>query len=63
MACLGEDDVSKLLKEAGVSADKESLKLMISKVKSKPLTELIAEGQEKMASMPSGKYFTLSYFL
>ena len=54
---LAADDVSKLLKEVGVSADKDSLTLMISKVQGKPIHELIAEGQKKFAQMPSSKQF------
>jgi len=49
----GEDDVSKLLKEVGVAADKENLKVMIEKLKGKSIPEIITAGQAKFASMPS----------
>ena len=42
--CAGADDVSKLLKEVGVSADKNDLKVMIEKVQAKPIHELCQEG-------------------
>ena len=51
---LGEDDVAKLLKEVGVAADKENLKVMIEKLAGKSIPELIAAGQSKFASIPSG---------
>lgn len=54
---LAADDVANVLKEVGVSADKESLTLMISKVQGKPIHEIIAAGQEKFASMPTSKSF------
>lgn len=57
---LAADDVAKLLKEVGVSADKDSLALMISKVQGKPIHEIIAAGQEKFAQMPSSKPFLLT---
>jgi len=42
------------MKEVGVTADKESLKVMIQKVGGRPAHEIIKEGRGKMASMPSG---------
>ena len=51
---LGEDDVAKLLKDVGVAADKENLKVMIEKLKGKEIHELVAAGLSKFASIPSG---------
>ena len=51
---LGEDDVAKLLKEVGVAADKENLKVMIEKLAGKSIPDLIKAGQSKFASIPSG---------
>ena len=51
---LGEDDVAKLLKDTGVAADKENLKLMIEKLQGKQIHELVAAGLAKFASVPSG---------
>ena len=42
------------MKEVGVSADKESLKVMIQKIGGRSCQEIIKEGQGKMASMPAG---------
>ena len=56
MTCvwLGEDDVAKLLKDVGVAADKDNLKVMIEKLKGKEIHELVAAGMTKFASIPSG---------
>ena len=51
---LGEDDVAKLLKDVGVAADKENLKVMIEKLQGKEIHELVAAGMSKFASIPSG---------
>ena len=51
---LGEDDVAKLLKDVGVAADKENLKVMIEKLQGKQIHELVAAGLSKFASIPSG---------
>merc|ERR1719498_285538 len=49
-----EDQVSKLLKDSGVAADKDNLKLLCEKLKGKKIHEMVAEGMGKFASMPSG---------
>lgn len=46
-------DVEKLLKDSGVTADKENLKLMMSKLEGKSIQDLIKEGSEDLASMPA----------
>ena len=51
---LGEDDVAKLLKDVGVAADKENLKVLIEKLQGKQIHELVAAGLTKFASIPSG---------
>ena len=48
---IGEDDVAKLLKDSGVSADAADLKVMMSKLSGKSVPELIAEGQSQMATL------------
>merc|ERR550514_615670 len=49
-----EDQVSKLLKDSGVAADKDNLKTLVEKLKGKKIHEMVAEGMGKFASMPSG---------
>lgn len=51
---LAADDVAKLLKDAGVASDKESMTLMMEKLKGKKIHDLVVEGRGKFASMPSG---------
>jgi large subunit ribosomal protein LP1 len=48
-----EDDVSKLLKDSGVTVEADSLKLVLKKIadSGKPLHELIAEGKSEMATV------------
>jgi large subunit ribosomal protein LP2 len=46
-----EADVEKLLKEVGATADKESLKALVSALKGKALHELVAAGKDKLASV------------
>lgn len=38
----------------GADADDERIELLLSEVKGKDITELIASGREKLASVPSG---------
>merc|ERR1719443_2338990 len=47
-------DVTKLLKDAGVEADKDSVKTLISKLDGQNLPELIAAGYDKFAAVGSG---------
>ena len=51
---LGVADVEKLLKDVGVAADKDSLKVMMEKLAGKSIPQLIALGHTKFATMPSG---------
>ncbi|KAL5721406.1 hypothetical protein ACHQM5_005058 [Ranunculus cassubicifolius] len=38
----------------GIEAEDDRLELLLSQVKGKDITELIASGREKLASVPSG---------
>ncbi|CAI9270647.1 unnamed protein product [Lactuca saligna] len=42
------------LKQVGADADEDRIELLLSEVKGKDITELIAYGREKLASVPSG---------
>ncbi|XP_058087945.1 large ribosomal subunit protein P2A-like [Magnolia sinica] len=48
------DDLKKILGSVGAEADDDRIKLLLSEVKGKDITELIASGREKFASVPSG---------
>ncbi|CAI9785881.1 unnamed protein product [Fraxinus pennsylvanica] len=43
-----------ILASVGAEADDERIELLLSQVKGKDITELIAAGREKLASVPSG---------
>ncbi|KAF5646741.1 60s acidic ribosomal p2 [Fusarium sp. NRRL 52700] len=47
-------DVKAVLESVGIEADDERLNTLISELKGKDIQELIAEGSEKLASVPSG---------
>merc|ERR1711976_312221 len=58
LVALGGNDVSeanikKLLDVVGIEADSEKMAMVVKELKGKSLEELIAEGQEKLASVPS----------
>ncbi|OVA03606.1 Ribosomal protein L10/L12 [Macleaya cordata] len=42
------------IKNVGADADDDRIQLLLSEVKGKDITELIACGREKLASVPSG---------
>ncbi|XP_071849754.1 large ribosomal subunit protein P2-like [Apostichopus japonicus] len=48
------DDIKKILGSVGIEAEDDKLNKVISELKGKNLEELIAEGNGKLASMPSG---------
>ncbi|KAL9129760.1 MAG: hypothetical protein Q9217_001872 [Psora testacea] len=48
------DDVKGVLSSVGIDADEERLDKLISELEGKDLQELIAEGTNKLASVPSG---------
>ncbi|XP_022872284.1 60S acidic ribosomal protein P2B-like [Olea europaea var. sylvestris] len=60
LACLGgnpsptADDLKDVLASVGAEADDERIELLLSQVQGKDITELIAAGREKLASVPSG---------
>ncbi|XP_022129735.1 60S acidic ribosomal protein P2 [Pieris rapae] len=47
-------DIEKILSSVGIEADSEKLKNVISKLEGKTVDDLIAEGREKLSSMPAG---------
>ncbi|KAK2759110.1 60S acidic ribosomal protein P2 [Arachnomyces sp. PD_36] len=48
------DDITKVLESVGIDADSERLETLLGELKGKDIQELIAEGTEKLASVPSG---------
>merc|ERR1711911_31250 len=47
-------DIEKILGSVGVDAEADQIKKVISELNGKNIEELIAEGAEKLASVPSG---------
>ncbi|KAE8645959.1 hypothetical protein Csa_018220 [Cucumis sativus] len=47
-------DLKDILGSVGAEVDEERINLLLSNVKGKDITELIASGREKLASVPSG---------
>jgi large subunit ribosomal protein LP2 len=47
-------DISKLLSTVGIEADESRLETLISELDGKDINALIAEGNSKLASVPSG---------
>lgn len=47
------DDLKSILGSVGAEADDDGIDLLLSEVKGKDITELIASGREKLASVPS----------
>ncbi|KAH7542024.1 large ribosomal subunit protein P2B [Ziziphus jujuba] len=48
------DDLKKILGSVGAEADDERIAFLLAEVEGKDVTELIASGREKLASVPSG---------
>eukprot|EP00268_Persea_americana_P006833 TRINITY_DN1246_c1_g1_i1.p1 TRINITY_DN1246_c1_g1~~TRINITY_DN1246_c1_g1_i1.p1 ORF type:complete len:113 (+),score=45.07 TRINITY_DN1246_c1_g1_i1:363-701(+) len=48
------DDLKTILGSVGAEADDDRIELLLSEVSGKDITELIASGREKFASVPSG---------
>ncbi|XP_042477083.1 60S acidic ribosomal protein P2-like [Macadamia integrifolia] len=48
------DDLKNILGSVGADADDDKIELLLSEVKGKDITELIASRREKLASVPSG---------
>ena len=47
-------DLKDILGSVGAEIDEDRIELLLSNVKGKDVTELIASGREKLASVPSG---------
>ncbi|XP_018326621.1 60S acidic ribosomal protein P2 [Agrilus planipennis] len=47
-------DIEKILGSVGIESDSEKLKKVISELNGKSVDELIAQGREKLSSMPAG---------
>merc|ERR1712205_43239 len=47
-------DVEKILSSVGAEADKDQLSKLMSELDGKDITEVIAAGSEKLASVPAG---------
>lgn len=47
-------DIEKILGSVGIDVDQEKLGKVISELKGKSINDVIAEGQAKLASVPSG---------
>ncbi|XP_055387389.1 60S acidic ribosomal protein P2 [Condylostylus longicornis] len=47
-------DIEKILSSVGIEADKECLTKVIKELNGKKIDELIAQGREKLSSMPVG---------
>uniref|UniRef100_A0A5B7AY31 Uncharacterized protein n=1 Tax=Davidia involucrata TaxID=16924 RepID=A0A5B7AY31_DAVIN len=52
--CPSADYLKDILGSVGAEADDDRIELLLSEVKGKDITELIAAGREKLASVPSG---------
>ncbi|KAM0946160.1 putative ribosomal protein P2 [Dioscorea sansibarensis] len=52
--CPSADDLKKILSSVGAEADEDRIEFLLSEVKGKDITELVALGREKFASVPSG---------
>ncbi|KAL8217146.1 hypothetical protein R6Q57_023983 [Mikania cordata] len=52
--CPSAEDLKNILGSVGADADDDKIELLLSQVKGKDITELIASGREKLASVPSG---------
>eukprot|EP00054_Salpingoeca_dolichothecata_P031362 m.263263 g.263263 ORF g.263263 m.263263 type:complete len:110 (+) comp26861_c0_seq1:349-678(+) len=49
-----EDDIKNILTAAGIEADSERLSKVVSELSGKNIEEVITEGSEKLASVPTG---------
>ncbi|KAL3536138.1 hypothetical protein ACH5RR_004599 [Cinchona calisaya] len=52
--CPSTEDITNILSSVGAEADEDKIELLLSQVKGKDITELIAAGREKLASVPAG---------
>lgn len=49
-----EDDIKRILSSVGIEADGACLKKVVSQLNGKNIEELIAEGRQKLATVPGG---------
>ncbi|XP_050370130.1 60S acidic ribosomal protein P2B-like [Argentina anserina] len=47
-------DIKSILSSVGAEADSDRIELLLKELKGKDITEIIASGREKLASVPSG---------
>ncbi|CAI9778340.1 unnamed protein product [Fraxinus pennsylvanica] len=52
--CPSTDDLKNILGSVGAEADDDRIELLLSQLKDKDITEVIAAGREKLASVPAG---------
>ena len=52
--CPTAEDLKAILGSVGADAEDDKIQLLLTEVKGKDITELIACGREKLASVPSG---------
>ncbi|XP_059431227.1 large ribosomal subunit protein P2A-like [Corylus avellana] len=52
--CPSAEDIKEILASVGAEADDARIELLLSEVEGKDVTELIAAGREKLASVPGG---------
>nr|POF26332.1 60s acidic ribosomal protein p2 [Quercus suber] len=48
------EDISSVLESVGIEADQDRLTSLLSELEGKDINELISEGSQKLASVPSG---------
>ncbi|KAL9938454.1 hypothetical protein V8E36_003077 [Tilletia maclaganii] len=48
------DDITKLLASVDIEVESDRLEKLLSELEGKDIAEIIAEGQQKLASVPSG---------
>ncbi|KQK05996.1 60S acidic ribosomal protein P2B [Brachypodium distachyon] len=53
-SCPTADDIKNILESVGAEADEDKLEFLLAELKDKDITEVIAAGREKFASVPSG---------
>eukprot|EP00051_Salpingoeca_urceolata_P006162 m.81919 g.81919 ORF g.81919 m.81919 type:complete len:112 (-) comp14707_c1_seq3:563-898(-) len=49
-----EKDITAILESVGITADKDRLAKVVSLLADRPIEDVLAEGLEKLASVPSG---------
>ncbi|KAB1225394.1 60S acidic ribosomal protein P2-4 [Morella rubra] len=52
--CPSAEDLKDILGSVGAETEDDKIELLLSEVKGKDITDLIASGREKLASVPSG---------